>query len=182
VVAFFNWGQNFDLTTNPYSEMPDAARDLSLDLAEVGMDPDKDYVASEFWTGEVIESLRGSLARSVAPHTVQMFALREIEDHPQFIGDNRHFLQGAVELIGTGWNQATKTLSVTYDAAPGSVKAPFEHRLSFRVPTGWTLQDTQLNGAAPGTVNTELDGQVLTLTFSMTERKDVKIDLVFNSP
>ncbi len=182
VVALFNWGQNFDLTTNPYIEMPDATRALSLDLADAGMDPNKDYVAREFWTGEVIESLRGALARSVAAHTVQVFALREIENHPQFIGDNRHFLQGAIEVIGTGWNQATKTLSVIYDAAPGSAKAPFEHRLSFRVPTGWTLQDAQVDGAAPGTVNTDLNGLVLTLTFSMTERKDLEINLVFDSP
>jgi len=179
VVALFNWGQNFDLTTNPYSEMPDAERTLSLDITTVGMDVGRQYLAREFWSGEVIEPVSGTLTRSVAPHTVQMFALREIEERPQFIGDNRHFLQGAVEVLDLEWNAAASTLSLTYDAAPGSSKAPFEHQLDFRVPEGWTLQDAQVDGAASGTVATELNGNILSLTFSMDERKDVVIDLVF---
>ncbi|MBW1809397.1 MAG: alpha-galactosidase [Deltaproteobacteria bacterium] len=182
VVALFNWGQNFDLTTNPYSEMPDQERSLSLDLGSVKMNPNKDYVAREFWTGEVIESLSQTLTRSLAPHTVQMFALREIEDRPQFIGNNRHFLQGAVEVLAVDWNSATKTLSLTYDAAPGSLKAAFEHQLDFRVPTGWSLDSAAVDGAASGTTTTEQVGQVLILTFSVTTRQDVTVSLVFTAP
>ena len=84
-----------------------------------------------------------------------------------------------MEVLDLEWNAAASTLSLTYDAAPGSSKAPFEHQLDFRVPEGWTLQDAQVDGAASGTVATELNGNILSLTFSMDERKDVVIDLVF---
>jgi hypothetical protein len=176
VIALFNWGTNVDLTTNPYTDMPDAARNVSVDLASLGMDDT--YLARDFWSGEVIEA-QGALSRTVQPHTVQVFAMRKKEAHPQFIGDNRHVLQGAVEVLNIAWDDGSKTLSMTYDAAPGSAKAPFTHELVFYVPAGWTLQNATVSGAT--SQQTGQDGNVLTLSFDVAARQGVQIEMVFAS-
>jgi hypothetical protein len=173
VIALFNWGTNVDLTTNPYTDMADAARTVSVDLAALGLEGT--YLARDFWSGEVIE-VSGTLSRTVQPHTVQLFALRKKEDRPQFIGDNRHILQGAVEVIDIAWD-GSSVLSMTYDAAPGSTKAPFTHELAFFVPSGWTLQDAAVSGASD--VQTALADNVLTLSFTVGTRQDSQITLTF---
>jgi hypothetical protein len=175
VIALFNWGTNLDLTTNPYTDMPDEARTVSVDLSALGMN--ETYLARDFWFGEVIE-VSGTLSRTVQPHTVQAFALRKKEDRPQFIGDNRHVLQGAVEVLDLAFDDGSKKLTMTYDAAPGSTKAPFTHELFFHVPTGWTFE----NAAVPGATSqqTGQDGNVLTLSFDVATRQDVQIELTFS--
>lgn len=182
VVALFNWGVNFDLTANPYNEMADTARTLTLELKTIGLDNDTDYVAREFWTGAVLEQVKGTLTRSVAPHTVQLFALRKKAEHPQYIGGNRHLLQGAVEIRGLNWDRDQRLLSMTYDAAPGTAKAPFEHKLDFLLPAGWSLAGGTVTGAKAGTTRTELNGPVLTLSFSVETRLDAEIKLTFSAP
>jgi hypothetical protein len=174
VIALFNWGSNVDLITNPYTDMADAARTVSVDLAALGMDGT--YLARDFWFGEVIE-VSGTLSRTVQPHTVQAFALREKLDRPQFIGNNRHVLQGAVEVLDIGWDDGSKTLSMTYDAAPGSIKAPFTHELVFWVPAGYTLQNAGVSGSTD--VQTALDGNVLTVSFTVGTRQDSQVTLTF---
>ena len=174
VIALFNWGSNVDLTTNPYTDMPDAARTVSVDLAALGMD--ETYIARDFWFGEVIE-VSGTLSRTVQPHTVQIFALRPKADRPQFIGNNRHVLQGAVEVLDLAWDDGSGTLSMTYDAAPGSTKAPFTHELVFWVPAGFTLQNASVSGSTD--VQTALDGNVLTVSFTVGTRQDSQVTLTF---
>ena len=84
--------------TDPYTAMADGARVLSLDLADAGLDPSATYLAREFWSGEVLDDVAGVLSVTVEPHTVSLFALRERLGRPQYIGGNRHLLQGAVEV------------------------------------------------------------------------------------
>jgi melibiase-like protein/alpha galactosidase C-like protein len=180
VVALFNWGKNWDLTSNPYTEMADEARQVSVSLSSIGMDPAKKYIARDFWSGEILDSVQGTLARSVRPHSVQLFSLREELARPQYIGGNRHFLQGAVEIHQVSFDQGTKTLSMTYDAAPGSIKAPFTHELVFHLPAGWSLQDAGVTGASSGSVQTNVAGNFLTLSFEVETRQSVVISLVFS--
>ncbi len=182
VVALFNWGTNVDLTTNPYTAVPDEARTLSLDLADVGLDPQAEYVARDFWSGEVLDSVGGTLTRTVQPHTVQLFALREKKSRPQYIGGNRHLLQGAVEVRSIDWDAGPGSLTLAYDAAPGSEKAPFAHELDFLVPGGWSVESVTVDGASPGTVRTEQDGPVLSLGFEVETRRVVGIELAFSAP
>ena len=111
--------------------------------------------AREFWSGEVLEVSDGVLLRTVQPHTVQVFALRRREERPQYLGGNRHLLQGAVEVLGLAWDDETRTLSLDYDAAAGSARAPFIHRLYFHLPAGWELEQA---GAARAALEDEVQG------------------------
>jgi hypothetical protein len=180
VVALFNWGTNDDLTQSPYAALADEARTVSVDLGAIGLDPATDYVAREFWSGEVVEGIRGTLARTVAPHTVQLFALRPVETHPQLLGGNRHLLQGAVEVRAVSWSEDARQLTLAYDAAPGTVKAPFEHQLVFRVPPGWSLGAAAVDGATG--LRTEVTAGVLTVAFEVPARAVVPVVLDFVAP
>jgi alpha-galactosidase len=182
VVAFYNWGTNENLSVNPYELMADEPRTLSVDLGAIGLDPEAEYVAREFWSGEVLYSVRGFLTRTVQPHTVELFALRPKADRPQYLGGNRHLLQGAVEVRSLHWLDGYQTLSMEYDAAPGTALAPFEHLLDFRVPPGFTLGSAEVQGALPATVQSSTLGEVLTLRFEVDMRKVVRIELVFAGP
>jgi hypothetical protein len=180
VVALFNWGTNDDLTQSPSTPLADEAREVSVDLGAIGLDPATDYVGREFWSGEVVDGVRGTFARTVAPHTVQLFALRPVEAHPQYLGGNRHLLQGAVEVRGVSWSEDQHRLSVAYDAAPGTVKAPFEHQLFFRLPAGWSLGATTVDGATD--LRTDVADGVLTVTFTVATRAAVQVVLDFVAP
>ncbi|MBI5481834.1 MAG: hypothetical protein HY906_23460 [Deltaproteobacteria bacterium] len=180
VVALFNWGTNDDLTQRPYAALADEARAVSVDLGAIGLDPATDYVAREFWSGEVVDGIRGTLARTVAPHSVQVFALRPVDAHPQLLGGNRHLLQGAVEVRGVSWDEGARRLTVSYDAAPGTAKAPFEHQLVFRVPPGWSLGAATVGGATG--LRTEVADGVLTVAFVVATRAVVPVVLDFVAP
>jgi hypothetical protein len=182
VVALFNWGTNRDLSASPYADQPDEARTLSVDLARLGLDAGAEYVAREFWSGEVVESLSGTLTRTVAPHTVQLFALRPARSRPQYLGGNRHLLQGAVEVRDVAWDEATSTLTLAYDAAPGSPKVPCEHQLAFHVPASWALLSADVTAAAAGTVTASTEGTVLTVAFRVEARTEATVTLTFSPP
>ena len=179
VVALFNWGSNFDLTVNPYAEMADAARTVAVELEPLGIDPGAAYLAREFWSGEVLEVSDGVLLRTVQPHTVQVFALRRREERPQYLGGNRHLLQGAVEVLGLAWDDETRTLSLDYDAAAGSARAPFIHRLYFHLPAGWELEQAGAAGVAPADLRASTSGGILEVSFTVPERRSVSLALSF---
>jgi len=182
VIALFNWGNNRDLTVNPYTDMSDQIRNVSVDLGSLGINPDDEYIAREFWSGDVVDIDDARLTRTVQPHSVQLFALRPKTDRPQYIGGNRHVLQGAVEISALSWDAGSKTLSITYDAAPGSLKAPFTHRLFFRLPAGWSVSRAGVPDATAGNVHTYQDGQVLELEFTVDTRKNLAVEIVFDGP
>ena len=177
VFALFNWGSNEDLTTNPYSPMADVERSASIDLSQRGLNGS--YVGREFWTGEVVAPISGFFNRSLQPHTVELWALRPLQNRPQYLGGNRHLLQGAVEIRALNWDPVGKVLSIDYDAAPQSANAPFVHELVFWVPTGWALVDSSVEGASVGSLQSDLVDQVLRLSFQVDQRKDVDVRLTF---
>jgi hypothetical protein len=179
VVGLFHWGENADLTTNPYTPMADEERVVSLDLAAIGLEADRDYLAREFWSGELIEGLRANLSRALAPHSVQLWALRPQLERPQFVGDDRHILQGAVEIKSLEWDAGAETLRLTYDAAPGTTLAPCTHRLVFWAPAGWSWVESQVPGARAGSVQTQVVGRQVQLEFQVDARLDLSIAMVF---
>lgn len=184
VVALFHWGENQDLTTEPYSDMPDAPRPLEASLADLGLDPTVEYVASEFWSGEVLGIEDGVLRRDVAPHSVEVFAVRPVREYPSYVGGNRHLLQGAVEILSESWDATSATLSIRYEAPAGTATLPFEHRLLFHVPSGFSLLDASVPAADPATLVTSnvpstVSGEVLELRFSVDTAASATVELRF---
>ena len=159
VVALFNWG--------------DDEKVVSVSWNELGEDPDRRFVAWEFWTDTYLGERKGSLSAAVPPRGVRLFALHEAADHPQFVGDDRHITQGAVELNALEWDAAAKTYTLDAKAVGGF---PFTYFV--RVPEGFSFK----SASAPkgGTVEAKMrDDLLLAVTISATSSQDVKAVLQF---
>ena len=160
VVALFN----FD----------DAPKSFEVPLAELGLDDSKDYVAHEFWGGRYVGAIRDALvAENVPMRSVMLFAIREQADRPQFVGDDRHITQGAVELADLKWDAAAKTYTLKIKAIGGF---PFTYRV--RIPDGFKFAKATASDGATVTADTKEKGLVV-LTVGAAETKDVTVTLQF---
>ena len=86
---------------------------------------------------------------NVPMRSVKLVAVREKADRPQFVGDDRHITQGAVELEDLAWDDAACTLRMKAKAIGGF---PFTYVV--RVPAGYSLK------SADGAEATFADGLV----------------------
>jgi len=158
VVAVFNF------TDGP------ASRDIPL--ADLGLDETKRYEAFEFWGQSCAGTFERSLVVKNQPmRSVKLFAVREATDHPQFVGDDRHITQGAVEISDLAWDEATATYSLTAKAVAGF---PFVY--SVRVPEGYRFLSAKAEG---GAVTAKMDGSLLKLTVSSETSGDVTVRATF---
>ena len=182
VVGVINWGVNKDLTKNPYELMPDAARTVTVPLGDLGLDPKATYLAYEFWDERFIGEVTGSLAVEAAQHRAYLVALRKKEPRPQFLGTNRHALMGVVGVGAVAWDDAAKTLTVTQEATPGTAFAPFEYRVAFSIPAGWTVKDHAVRGIEVSDVTLTSDGGHGTLAFTAKDKGEATWTVTFTPP
>ena len=151
----------------------DAPRTFDVPLASLGLDPEKSYTAFEFWSGSWEGVIANGFGCEVPMRTVRLLALWEAADHPQFVGDDRHLTQGAVELNNLAWDAAARTYTLDVKAIGGF---PFTYFV--RVPEGFTFK----GASAPkgGKVETKMrkDG-LLAVTISAESSQDVPVILQF---
>jgi hypothetical protein len=98
VIGFFN----ADLLT---------AAAKKFTLQRLWLDPDKTYLAFDFWKQQFMGEVTGELKVTVQPGSVTLITLHEKSGKPQFISTDRHVLQGAVEIEHMNWNENTKTIT-----------------------------------------------------------------------
>jgi len=176
VLGLLNWGRNYDYAAdNATQEIADAERRYDIDLGTLGLARDRDFLAQEFWSETFLGVVRGTLSQTVPAHGHATIALRAVTGHPQFLGDNRHFTQGATDLVDERWDTQNRTLHLTFDVDQGPVNAvPFEYRFRVYVPDGF-----QFANAAVGTGTVSQAGQVLTVTLTPTSRQRIGMALRF---
>ena len=121
VVALFNW--------------TDAPQEIGATFAELGLDAAKEYVGYEFWRQENLGVLTNAVRLTVPMRSVKLISIREKEDHPQFVGDDRHITQGAVELEDLKWDASTCSYRMKVNAIGGF---PFAYVV--RVPDGYAFK------------------------------------------
>lgn len=86
-------------------------RDKVLPLADLGLDPAKEYLVFEFWK----KKFEGIVQTQFIPGTIdtafncQVFCFREKLQHPQVLATNRHISCGGYEINSLQWND--KSLS-----------------------------------------------------------------------
>ena len=151
----------------------DAPRTFDVALDGLGLDPSKRYTAFEFWSGSWEGVVAGGLGCEIPMRTVRLFALWEAQEHPQFVGDDRHITQGAVELVDLSWNAAAKTYTLGVKAIGGF---PFTYFV--RVPDGFEFKRASTSADAKVEVVTRPDG-LLAVTVSSSESRDVSAVLQF---
>jgi hypothetical protein len=157
VLAVFNWigrgNQKFTTTL-------DAAKDLRLD-------PDKDYIAYEFWSKTLIGTFKGKFApRGVSPYDCDVYSIVEKQDHPVLISTSRHVRQMAFDIKDLAYDGAQRTLKGTSRSVAGD---PYQLRIY--VPDGFTAKRLELSDNVTSLMKTE--GNLLTVDFTTASGKDV---------
>ena len=151
----------------------DAPRTFDVSLASLGLDPEKRYTAFEFWNGSWEGVIANGIGCEIPMRTVRLFALWEAADRPQFVGDDRHLTQGAVELNHLAWDAAAKTYTLDVKAIGGF---PFTYFV--RVPDGFALKGTSTPKG--GKVETKMrPNGLLAVKVSASASQDVAAVLQF---
>jgi hypothetical protein len=179
LLGLFHWGRNVDLSTNPYTEIPDdaAPRHHVIDLDALGLDGE--WLAYEFWSQRYLGLVRHSLTDDVAPHTGQVIALRRPTGEPQFLGWNRQITMGGVLLQEASWDEAARRLIVRFPTAAPTATAPFPYQLAFHVPAGHALSSVDSSGVTLRDLSTTVEGEVLRIRFVPDSTGDLVLTLQF---
>ena len=175
VVGLLNWGLNRDLTQLPYAWIPDEERVIEADLAEAGLSPTATYLAFEFWEQEFLGEVSGELSVEVPARTPRVVALREPLGRPQLVGTNRHVMGGVGVIESVEWNGGDGTLTGVQEGSIGTAHSPFEHRLTFYVPTGYTADEAEVTAPAGFQIENQSltqDDNVAVLLFTVSEETD----------
>ena len=151
----------------------DGPMSYSVPLESLGLAADGTYEAYEFWGQQYCGTFTNALeAADVPMRSVKLFAVRPVAQHPQFVGDDRHITQGAVELNDLAWNAEAKTYTVDV-----KVVGTFPLTFAVKVPAG---MDSKAVGVPPGVkAQTKKDGSILRVTLTSPETRDVKVAIQF---
>lgn len=85
-------------------------------LKRLWLDPNKTYLAFDFWKQQFVGEMAGELNVDIDPGSVTLLALHEKTGKPQFVSTDRHVMQGAIEIENIDWNETTKTFSAMSNA------------------------------------------------------------------
>ncbi len=125
----------------------------TLRFADLGLDPEVDYLVFEFWSHELLGSLHGGFVPGVidAGRKVQVFCIRRRATHPQVIATNRHVSCGGPDLEDVGWSAGELS-------GVSNVVGHDEYVLYLTEPAGFRLGDVQVRGAR--VVGSEMEGPI----------------------
>lgn len=88
----------------------DKERTFDLDFKELGFDGN--CVVYDFWN-ELFLGIQSNTTQTIAPWTIKVLRIAQIEDKPQLLGTDMHILQGAVEIEHVDWRDHELTVAAT---------------------------------------------------------------------
>lgn len=119
----------------------DTASPHRVRFQDLGLDPDKEYIVHEFWTGRTLGSFKDSFETpALDPMGLHSFAIREKQDRPQLVSTNRHLSQGAADLESLAWENP-HTL-----AGRSRVVAGDRYILTLHIPDSHTIRSASFDG------------------------------------
>lgn len=125
---------------------------------KLGLRPDREYIAFDFWNQKLLGSFRDRLQVEIGPHDTRVLLIHPRLNHPQLIGISRH-ISGAYSINELSWNPAAQQLKGTSETIAGNPYTLFVH-----VPQGYKQIGAR---ASAGAVSVKDDPQsgllVLTL-------------------
>ena len=85
----------------------------SVPLENLGLDPQKEYAAFDYWKSRYLGRISGCLPCSeMELGNCQIIALTPIADHPQLIASSRHVSMDAVSVKRHDWNGSELNLDL----------------------------------------------------------------------
>jgi len=163
VLAVFNFTGK---TNHQLTATLDAAKDLRLD-------PDKEYIAYEFWSKQLIGTFKGVfVTRPLNPCDCDIYSIVEKQDHPVLVSTSRHVRQMAFDIKDLDYDSQPRVLSGISRAVGGD---PYQLRIY--VPDGFTAKRVELSDGIAAATKT--DGHLLTVDFTAPTGKDVDWQVFF---
>jgi alpha-galactosidase len=161
--------------SRPYEQWMVLARtggEPSIRLADLGLAPDREYLAFEFWTKAALGAFQGTLTPGLIDPRfgVQAICLREKVDHPQILATNRHVSCGAVDVADVTWS--ANALDGSSDVVPNET-----YEIYVTEPAGYSLADARLIGAS--LIGSEKAGAVRVLRLRPTRGGRVRWHLEY---
>jgi alpha-galactosidase len=125
IICLFNWEESGKVS--------------SLDVETVGLDPQKRYLAWEFWGEEFLGEFKDKLTLGLKPHGSKLLRIIEKPDHPTVLGTDMHLIQGGVEIKDVTWTGGSLTgVAVRPKGAVG--------RIFVYIPVGYRASGISVNG------------------------------------
>jgi hypothetical protein len=163
VLAVFNYTGR---TNRTFTTSLDAAKDLRLD-------PDKEYIAYEFWTRQLIGTFKGTLrTRPLNPYDCDIYSIVEKQDHPVLISTSRHIRQMAFDIKDLAYDAPQRRLRGVSRAVAGD---PYQLRIY--ISDGFTAKRVELSDSIAATM--KRNGNLLTVDFTNSTGKDVEWKVLF---
>ena len=97
VIGIFNWES--------------AEKKFDYPLERLGLEPEVDHVAFDYWQNIMIPSIKGRLQITVPAESCRVLAVRPHSEHPQLLSTSRHITQGIVDVLEETWDEKTRMLS-----------------------------------------------------------------------
>jgi hypothetical protein len=126
------------------------APEQEVSFADLGLDPQREYVVCEFWTQSFLGRAKGSFKTPAQKpgNQLQVFAIREVREHPWVVSTTRHISQGGVSLLDERWDAGSMVLSGRSAVVGGD-----PHVLTVHLPGGLKLKSARAGGGEVGIAN-----------------------------
>jgi len=89
----------------------DASKCVALEMARLGLAPEKQYLVYDFWQQRLLGRFSGCFSVDLEPRSNLLLAVHEDLGRPQLLSNDRHLTQGAVSLRALTWDESCLTLS-----------------------------------------------------------------------
>jgi len=148
-------------------------REKEIHFADLGLDPEKEYLVFEFWAKKPVGSFMASFKPGPLDQSFrsQSLIIRERKNRPQLLATSRHLTGGGVDLLDVQW--AGSSLSGKSRLTGGD---PYE--LYLNVPEGFGLDDVEV--AEADLVGIFREGLVHRIKISSAKDADVSWKVTFS--
>jgi hypothetical protein len=145
----------------------------SLDAPDLRLDPNKEYIAYEFWSKQLIGTFKGKFAtRPLGPYDCDIYSVVEKQDRPVLISTSRHIRQMAFDIKDLAYDGPQRVLRGVSRAVAGD---PYQLRIY--VPDGFAAKRVELSGGLASKM--AVNGNLLTVDYTSSSGSDVEWKVFF---
>jgi len=146
--------------------------DFHVDLEELGLSSDAEYLVYEFWSDEFKGVVKGHLSESLKGPDCAVYSIVPKRDHPQLVSTNRHIRHMANDIAALSWDEEQQALKGT-----SRVMADEYYELRIHLPEGLRPREVVL--PEPYKVEQETEGDILKVGFTPAMQGEVNWQVLF---
>lgn len=124
----------------------------SIPLENLSLNPEKKYLAFDFWKQEFIGIVEDTLnVGALDLGSCQVIGLRPVLERPQFLASSRHVSMDCISVLGQSWEQ--NSLTLTLSGIPGTTETYWIYK-----PKSYFLRSSACGG---GKIAVEQNGEAI---------------------